>query len=107
MELVVDLQVGTVDLAEPDDFKHFAVRVAGGTDRDRLAAVLADAKVGRMGGDGDAYVRPDAVRSLAAGRVGEAWEDGFAGMCAYAAGKGWVADDGGIQAHVEWPTAGS
>jgi hypothetical protein len=99
MELVVDLQAGTVDLTDPDDFKHFALRAAAG-DPERLAAVLTDTGVGRMGGDSDAFIHPDAVRSLVAGRVGEQWEDGFAGMCAYAAGQGWIADDGAIQAHV-------
>ncbi|HVX20274.1 MAG TPA: hypothetical protein VHB02_02890 [Acidimicrobiales bacterium] len=110
MELVVDLQAGTVDLTDPDDFAHFAVRVSGPAEpaggADRLAAVLADTEVGRLEGGADAFILPDAVRSLAAGRAGEGWEDGFAGMCRYAATKGWVADDGGIQAHVEWPPAG-
>jgi hypothetical protein len=53
--------------------------------------------------DGDeALVEVDAVRRLATGRVGPAWEGDFAAMLEYAEGKGWIADDGrSIRAHVE------
>ncbi|HEX3946747.1 MAG TPA: hypothetical protein VHW47_03540, partial [Acidimicrobiales bacterium] len=92
MEIVVDLETGVVALAGPGDMKGFAVRVgepsgASGAvtgDRDRLAGILTSVGVGRIGGTGDAFVRPDAVRDLAAGQVGEDWAEGFAGMCAYA-----------------------
>ncbi len=34
------------------------------------------------------------------------WEQGLAGMVAYAAGKGWVEADGGALAHIERRGAG-
>jgi hypothetical protein len=38
---------------------------------------------------------------LAGAAATPTWDEGFAGMCAYAAEKGWVESDGGILAHVE------
>jgi len=46
-------------------------------------------------------VDPAALRSLAGPAADERWDDGFAGMCAYAAAKGWVEPDGGVLAHIE------
>ncbi len=46
-------------------------------------------------------VDPGALRALAGPAADERWEEGFAGMCAYAAGKGWVEPDGGVLAHIE------
>ena len=114
MEIVVDLDASTAELAVPDDFAHFAVRVApaaagagsagsGGKDVDRLAAVLASTGVGVVGGTGDVFVRLEAVRALGGASAGEVWGAGFAKMCEYAVSKGWVDDAGRIQAHVEWP----
>ena len=52
-------------------------------------------------------VDPVALRALAGPAADEAWDEGFAGMCAYAAGKGWVEPDGGVLAHIEpGPEAG-
>ena len=45
-------------------------------------------------------VDPVALRALAGPAADEAWDEGFAGMCAYAAGKGWVEPDGGVLAHI-------
>jgi hypothetical protein len=125
MELIVDLAAGSVGLAEPADMQRFSVRVTGGGPGtgERLGRVLADVAVGRIGGSGDAFIDPGAVRRLAAGAggsrdagigdaatgaAGGAWEQGFSSMCAYAATRGWVDPaDGWIQAHVEWPAAGA
>ena len=115
MEIVVDLDTSTAELAEPDDFARFAVRVAptaagvrpdgfGGKDADRLAAVVASTGVGAVGGPGDVLVRPEAVRALAGTAAGEEWGAAFVEMCEYAVSKGWVDDAGRIQAHVEWPS---
>jgi hypothetical protein len=133
MEIVVDLDASTAVLAAPNDFARFAVRVVrpaagpvpeageprgvaprvvpgsapgvmpGLADRERLAEVVASTGVGAVGGTGDVFVRPEAVRALADGSAGEAWASGFAAMCEYAASKGWVDGAGRIQAHVEWP----
>ena len=42
-----------------------------------------------------------ALRELAGSVADERWDVGFAGMCAYAADKGWMEADGGILAHIE------
>ena len=78
----------------------------GGEGADRLAVVLASTGAGAVGGTGDVFVRPEAVRALAGASAGEAWGAGFAKMCEYAVPKGWVDDAGRIQAHVEWPMPG-
>lgn len=111
MEVVVDLERLTVTLAGAEETGRFAVRVAGPPDASgtsaadvhRLGDVLAAAGAGRLGPDGDAFIRPDAVRFHAAGQVGEGWEERFAAMADHTAAKGWTADDGWIQAHVVWP----
>ena len=101
--MVVDVDLTTeppaLALDDPEDCKAFSVRVRG--DRSRLASALEAAGVGRTDGD-EALVGVDAVRRLAAGRVGDNWEDDFAAMLDYAATKGWVADEGrAIRAHIE------
>jgi len=111
--MVADLETLTVTLAEAEDTGRFALRVvgpAGATgpqthDVHRLGDVLVAAGVGRLGPEGDAFIRPDAVRFHSAGQVGAGWEERFVAMVDYAASRGWTADDGWIQAHVEWPGA--
>jgi hypothetical protein len=97
----VDLQAEpvVVTLESPEDCAAFSVRARG--DGSGLGAALEAAGVGRMDGD-ESLVEVDAVRRLAAGRVGEGWDGDFAAMLEYAATKGWIADDGrSIRAHVE------
>ena len=101
--MVVDVDVTSeppaVGLEQPEDCTAFSVRVRG--DRSGLAGALESTGVGRMDGD-EALIGIDAVRRLAAERVGEAWEDDFAAMLDYAEAKSWIADDGrSIRAHVE------
>ena len=108
MEIVCDLDASAVSLVDPEDLGRFSVRViapegAGPGDAARLGELLWRADAARMNDGGDALVSPDWVRTSAQGRVGADWENGFAGMCAYATSKGWIAEDGSIQAHVEWP----
>ena len=99
MLIVVDLEESRVLLQEPADFTRFSVAVEGDGD---LAEVVRQSGLGRMKDDGEhVVVDPVALRALAGPAADEGWEDGFSGMCAYAAGKGWVEDDGGIVAHVE------
>ena len=53
--------------------------------------------LGRLGADGEhVVVDPVALRALAGPAADDDWDEGFAGMCAYAAGKGWVEPDGGL-----------
>lgn len=101
--MVVDVDAraepATVALQDPEDCRAFSVRVRG--DRAGLTGALESAGVGRMDGD-EALIGVDAVRRLAAGRVGDGWDDAFAAMLRYAEGKGWIADEGrSIRAHVE------
>jgi hypothetical protein len=93
----------TVSLEEPDDTARFHVTVRGGTDRALVFGALVDAAAGRLDGD-DAWITVDAIRRLAAPRVGPTWDDAFSAMLDYARGKGWLDETThALQAHVEWP----
>ncbi len=113
MQVVVDLRAepAAVVLEDPADCGRFHVAVRGAADAmagaagDAVAldrALRSDA-VGSLDGDGEALVLVDAVRRLAAGSVGDTWDDDFAAMLRYAGSKGWLSEDGAsIRAHVEW-----
>ncbi len=99
MRIVIDLSESRVHLQEPGDFTRFSVATEGGGD---LAEVVHQSGLGRLRDDGEhVVVDPVALRALAGPAATDEWDEGFAGMCAYAAGKGWVEPDGGIVAHVE------
>jgi hypothetical protein len=92
------------ELVEPADCKRFHVEygVAGAAPAD-VAAALGDWADGAA--DGHVWIRVDAVRRAAAGRVDAGWETEFGGMLAFARSKGWLDDAGdAIAAHVETPT---
>ena len=96
---MIDLSVGAVSLRQPDEFTRFSATVEGTGD---LARVVEQSGLGRLAADGEhVVVDPVALRALAGPAADEAWDEGFAGMCAYAAGKGWVEPDGGVLAHIE------
>lgn len=98
--MVITVTGTDVRLDEPDDLKGFKVVVEQG-DEDTARAALAP--VGRLDDRDTAWIRAEAVRSLAAGRVGDGWVGDFESMLDYAATKGWTSDDRSeIQAHVEW-----
>jgi hypothetical protein len=100
--IVVDLSEQQVLLTEPDDFGRFSVAVEG-AGPSSLADVVHDSGLGRVSEDGShVAVDPVALRALAGAAATAQWDEGLAGMVAYAAGKGWVEADGGILAHVEW-----
>ena len=91
-----------VTLEEPDDCTRFHLTVVGRPDLARVFGALVDAAAGRLDGD-HALITIDAVRRMAAGRVGDDWDTRFDGMLAYARSKGWIDDTGhAIQAHVEY-----
>ena len=99
MLIVIDLSAATVSLHQPDEFTRFSVSLQGEGD---LAAVVAQSGLGRLAADGEhIVVDPAGLRGLAGPAADEAWDEGFSGMCAYAAGKGWVEPDGGVLAHIE------
>ena len=93
----------SLTLEEPDDVSRFHLEAAGVTP-EQAAAALTDASAGRLDPDepDDAWIDPDAIRRMAADRVGEDWDERFEGMLGYARSKGWVGEDGFIQAHCEW-----
>jgi hypothetical protein len=95
-------QPPVVSLEEADDCTKFHLAVVGGRDLPRVFGALVDAAAGRLEGD-HAYITIDAVRRLAAGRVGDDWDSRFDGMLDYARSKGWIDDTGNmIQAHIEY-----
>jgi hypothetical protein len=97
--IVIDLAAATVSLRQPAEFNRFSVATHGGGD---LALAIQQSGLGRLAADGEhVVVDPAALRALAGPAADEAWDEGFAGMCAYAAGKGWVEPDGGVLAHIE------
>ncbi|MGO8864832.1 MAG: hypothetical protein ACLQRH_29255 [Acidimicrobiales bacterium] len=99
MIIVIDLSEARVHLGDRDDFTRFSVAVEGVGD---LVAVLDRSGLGRLRPDGEhVVVDPVALRALAGPATTDEWDEGFAGMCAYAAGKGWVEADGGVLAHIE------
>ena len=60
--------------------------------------------IGRLRPDGEhVVVDLAALRALAGPAATDEWDEGLAGMVAYAAGKGWVDADGGVVAHIERP----
>ena len=104
MLIVIDLSEPGVTLRDAGEFTRFSVALHGAGD---LAEVVGRSGLGRMAADGEhVVVDPAAVRALAGPSADAAWEEGFEGMCAYAAGKGWVEADGGIVAHIERDEAG-
>ncbi|HEY1830048.1 MAG TPA: hypothetical protein VGG38_07395 [Acidimicrobiales bacterium] len=101
MRIVIDRSYDRIELREPDEFSRFSV-VVEGSGPDPLAEVVARAGLGRLSDDGQhVVVDPVALRALAGDAATPAWDEGFAAMVSYAAGKGWVEADGGIQAHIE------
>lgn len=98
MIIVIDLAESRVLLQQPDDFGRFSVTVEGDGD---LAEVVRLSGLGRLKDDGEhVVVDPVALRALAGPAATSDWEEGLSGMLAYAAGKGWMEDDG-VVAHVE------
>ena len=99
--IVIDLSESRVHLRDPDDFGRFSVAVEGAGDQSDLARVVDQSGLGRLKDDGrHVVVDPVALRALAGTAATDEWDEGFAGMQAYAAGKGWVEDDG-VVAHIE------
>jgi len=102
--MVITVTVGAtsaVTLDEPADFTRFHLAVRGGRDRSSLARALTGAEAGHLDGE-DALIHVAWLRAAAAGRVGDDWEDGLAGMLAYAERKGWTdAGRAWVRGHVE------
>ena len=97
--IVMDLTAARVHLRDPEDFTRFSVVVDGVGD---LEALVDRSGIGRLRPAGaHVVVDPVALRALAGPAATAEWDEGLAGMVAYAAGRGWVENDGGVVAHVE------
>ena len=90
---------GTAALEDPADFRRFSIRFDAGA----RGCAPADAALARLARpDGDvAWVMPDALAAMAPQAAEPAWQQGFAGMVAFARSRGWVDAAGRIRAHVE------
>ena len=94
---------GSVHLVDPQDVTSFRAVRAADLGAEELAVIVQREGLGEMLPSGDhLMVALDAVRRMAAGRVGPGWERDLDAMVAYAAGKGWLSADGTrVRAHVE------
>ncbi|MFF1253931.1 hypothetical protein ACFVYC_15720 [Pseudarthrobacter sp. NPDC058329] len=98
--MYVRVSPGSVALDEPDDCNSFKVVLSEGA-REALPGLLESATAGKLD-DPDVLVSVDWIKSQCAGRIGMGWNYRFANMLVYAAGKGWLSDDGShVRAHVE------
>jgi hypothetical protein len=95
-------EVPEVRVADVDDLSRLHLAVGAVTDEE-VDSVLRGAGLGRLI-DGDTGVLDVAALRAAAQPKATAadWAEKFDAMVAYAAGKGWTADDGaGLQVHIE------
>ncbi|BCW61582.1 hypothetical protein [Arthrobacter sp. StoSoilB22] len=96
----VRVSPGSVALDEPDDCTSFKVLLSEEA-RENLPGLLKTTAAGRMDKE-DVLVSVDWIRGECAGRIGMGWNYRFANMLVYAAGKGWLSDDGSlVRAHIE------
>ena len=116
MQVVVDLSSGSVSLTGPDDTERFSVLALPASPQDpsdlsalgAVAAALSVHDAGIVDPEGNVFIPIDVVRRLAAeataadAPLGADWESRFSAMVEEAAARGWVTDEGTIQAHVEW-----
>lgn len=82
MYVLVDTSVvpPSVALCEPEDFASFRVVVTTAS---------------------HVWIDPSLLTGLMGYAADETWTEKFAGMVSYAAGKGWLDDQGRLRAHVE------
>jgi hypothetical protein len=116
MELIVDTTTKELSVRAGDDLTRFSVRVLPRRDRDdgdagleAVADALRAHAAGTVDPQGDACIAPGVIRRLvheaaSAGGSGidAGWDARFSSMLDEAASRGWVAEDGGVRAHVEW-----
>lgn len=117
MQVVVDLSSGSVSLTEPDDTERFSLLALPASPQDpgdtsalgAVAAALSVHDAGIIDPEGNAFIPIEVVRRLAGegaaaggSPLGPDWEPRFAAMVEQATARGWVTDEGSIQAHIEW-----
>lgn len=92
----------TVTLEEPDDCMRFHVEIQG-LSEDRVGQALAQEDVGSLASSALAWIKIEALRRLAQGRVQPDWAMRFEGMVHYAERKGWLSDDKtSVSGHCIW-----
>lgn len=100
--MIVELDHGALLVKHPDDLNALHVVAANPA---ALDAALRSRGWGWLGGDGDALLDIQALRSsaLASGVADERdWERRWTAMIAYATSKRWMSSDGkAVRAHVE------
>jgi hypothetical protein len=90
-----------VRVADVDDLKRLHLAVGALTDED-VDSALREAGLGRLVDGENGVLDVDALRAAAQPQAtSPTWAEDFDGMVAYAAEKGWTADDGGLKVHVE------
>jgi hypothetical protein len=92
-----------VALNEPDKVNDFYASYWERLGPDVIAKVLAEHDAGELLPDHNHVMVPvAALRRLAAGRVGEDWDERFAGMLDRARTMGWLDESGeAVRAHLE------
>lgn len=89
-----------VELRDRENLGELSIRITGAQDMDRLRAALA--AWGRLDDDHHAYIRVDALRTLAGESARNAdWRTAFDDMIAYARSHGWVDQGGAVRAHID------
>jgi hypothetical protein len=91
----------TVSLEEPDDCSRFHVAIRD-LAKDVSARTLEDEGVGTLEAQ-VAWIRIEALRKLAQGRVQPDWPQRFSDMLQYAERNGWLSEDReSVRGHCEW-----
>lgn len=89
-----------LELRDADNFVQFQISIDRNLDRCRADAALQ--AIGRVDGEGHAWLDQQAIVKLSGGRSGDpVWQRSFAAMVDYATSKGWVDETGAIRAHIE------
>lgn len=104
MYLEVDAGTAVPNVREPQDLRRLDVRVLAGSST-AVADCLASSGFGRLAGADVAWLDVAALRA-GCGAQSAQWAEQFAAMIAYAAGQGWVSEDGQhVQAHIARPSS--
>ncbi|HEU5378180.1 MAG TPA: hypothetical protein VFV38_22390 [Ktedonobacteraceae bacterium] len=92
----------TVTLEEPDDCTRFHMEIQG-LSEDIVGQALAQEDVGLLANPALAWIKIEALRRLAQGRVQPDWTTRFEGMLHYAERKGWLSNDkASVSGHCIW-----
>lgn len=86
-------------VCDADNLRELLVKTHG-VDENQVGAALAASGLGSVE-DEHAWLPVEALKSAGEG-LGPEWDEGFEGMLAYAASRGWLSADGrALRAHLE------